>query len=423
MKKCLLLPLILVVAAGCGERESDSIDSVMKEGLFADSIPVETLALRSQEFVETFDAAGIIEAEEDVTVSAEISGRIVEIHRELGDVVDAGDWLVSLDKSAINARIRKIEAQLARANTQLEWSRRDLERQQDLFEQEIAAERAYDEAQRLVDTSRDDMAAAEADLELARVDLARSTIRSPIRGRIAKRHVATGEYVREGTQIFDVVGTERVKFVFSVAERDVIAISENDMLSVRIDAYTPDSFDGIVRAISPAGNQLTRTFRIEVEILNSEHRPILPAMSGRTTVVRRRFANVYLLPEEAVLRDEEGSYVYLANDDHAKRVPIEIISQIGDKVVVPASTAVFNSIDPERTAAAYEQIKPLIEDVFADLGYPRKAVEPSIERAFTNALAMDDRWDVIILGQSAVSPGTEVRIRQRHETIPQSTFD
>ena len=40
--------------------------------------------------------------------------------------------------------------------------------------------------------------------------------------------------------------------------------------------------------VGPAGNQQTRTFRIEVEILNSEHRPILPAMSGRTPVVRRR---------------------------------------------------------------------------------------------------------------------------------------
>ena len=131
MKRTLLLPLILVAAAGCGERESGGIDSLMKEGLFADSIPVETLTLARQDFEETFDAAGIVEAEENVTVSAEISGRIVEIHREMGDVVDAGDWLVSLDKRQINARIRKIEAQLARANTQLEWSRRDLGRQVD----------------------------------------------------------------------------------------------------------------------------------------------------------------------------------------------------------------------------------------------------------------------------------------------------
>ena len=51
------------------------------------------------------------------------------------------------------------------------------------------------------------------------------------------------------------------------------------------------------------------------------------------TVVRQRFADVYLLPEEAVLRDEEGSYVYLANDEHARRVRIEIISQVAQALI------------------------------------------------------------------------------------------
>ena len=53
------------------------------------------------------------------------------------------------------------------------------------------------------------------------------------------------------------------------------------------------------------------------------------------------------------------------------------------------ATAVFNSIDPEGVAAAYEQLKPLIEDAFADLGYPRQAFEPSLEQAFANILAVD----------------------------------
>ena len=52
------------------------------------------------------------------------------------------------------------------------------------------------------------------------------------------------------------------------------------------------------------------------------------------------------------------------------------------------ATVVFNSIDPEGAAAAYEHLKPLIEDAFADLGYPRQAFEPSLEQAFANLLAV-----------------------------------
>ena len=53
------------------------------------------------------------------------------------------------------------------------------------------------------------------------------------------------------------------------------------------------------------------------------------------------------------------------------------------------ATAVFSSIDPEGAAAAYEHLKPLIEDAFAELGYPRQAFEPSLEQAFANLLAVD----------------------------------
>ena len=89
--------------------------------------------------------------------------------------------------------------------------------------------------------------------------------------------------------------------------------------------------------------------------------------------MRERFADVFLLPEEAVLRDEGGNYVYLANDEHARRAPVEILSHVGDRAVVST-----------------------------DLG---------------------DDWDIIILGQSAVSPGAAIRVRRRHDDIPQLNFD
>ena len=71
----------------------------------------------------------------------------------------------------------------------------------------------------MVDTSRDEVAAAEADLEIAQVELSRCNIKSPIAGTISQRYVASGEYVREGTELYDIVATQRVKVAFSLAER------------------------------------------------------------------------------------------------------------------------------------------------------------------------------------------------------------
>ncbi len=374
MKRISFVLLLAPLVAACGERTSEGVDSLMKESVYADAaIPVETLALEITDFDERFDAAGVIEADENVTVSAEIGGRIVEVHREIGDRVQRGTSLITLDQSEIDAEIKKIEANLARARTQYEWARRDLARQQELFDQEISAERAFDDAQRLVDTSEDDMSAADADLEMARVRLEKSRIVSPIAGRIATRYVAPGEYVREGTQLYDIVATDRVKFVFSVAERDVIALRPGQRLELRIDAYPNVTWEGTVLAISPAGNPQTRTFRVEVGVENQEETPLLPGMSGRSAVLRSSFEQVYLLPEESVLRDERGSFLYLVENDQARRVEVEILSQVGDRAVVASNDEL--------------------------------------------------RGEAIILGQSAVGPGSPVRVRTRHLTIPETRFD
>jgi RND family efflux transporter MFP subunit len=225
----------------------------------------------------------------------------------------------------------------------------------------------------LVDTSRDEVAAAEADLEVAKVELARSTIRSPLVGQVARRHVATGEYVHEGAQLYDVVAIDRVKFVFSVAERDVNAVRVDETVPVRIDAHGAALFSGVVRAVAPAGAAETRTFRVEVELENAAEPRLMPGMSGRTDVVRRRYAEVLLLPEEAILRDGQGSYVYLASADRARRAPVEILSQVGDRAVVSA------------------------------------------------ALGTAD--DCVILGQAALEPGAPLRVRRRHEALPERRFD
>ena len=373
MRKVVLLLFPALLLTGCGKRESSSIDSLLVEDVYGGAIPVETLALTPQTFEDVFEAAGVIEAEEEVTVSAELADRILKVHYEIGDEVRTGALLVTLDDSEIRARIKKIEAQLERAKTQLEWARKDLNRQERLFATQVAAERAYDDASRLVDTSEDDLRAAEADLDLAQVELSRCYVRSPIDGQISLRHVAPGEYVREGTELYDIVATERVKFVFSLAERDVMVVTKGQPLAVRIDAFGDRVFQGPIRAISPSGAKQTRTFRVEIELANGGEATLRPGMSGRTEVVRERFADVFLLPEESIQRDSEGGFVYLANGEHARRAPVEILSQIGDKAVV--------------------------------------------------STAIGSQWDVIILGQSAVTTGDAIRVRRRHEVMPESTFD
>ncbi len=358
--------------SGCGGADATAIDSDAN-AIYAETIPVETLVLGTQSFDERYAAAGVIEAEEEVSVSAEIAGRITAVEREIGDSVAPGALLVQLDDRSQSARVAKLEAETAREETQLRWARRDLERQSRLYDTQVAAERARDDAQRLVETTEGNLAAVRADLEIARVELSHTRIASPIRGTVSKRYVSAGEYVTPGTRLYDLVATDTVKFVFSAAERDVTGIRSGQEMTVGIDAYEGVPFEGSVAAISPAGSQGTRTFRVELKIENDGEARLLPGMAGRADVIRRSHERVYLLPESAILRDGHSSYVYLVENDTAHRTDIEIIGQSGSLAVVA----------------------------------------PSFDLA----------GDCIILGQAAVTEGTPVTVRRRHETPPLATFD
>ncbi len=362
-----------LVLGGCS-RAAEGTAEPGDAGPAADArIPVEVLALAPKPFDERFAASGVIEAEEEVTISSEIAGRIVTLSREIGQPVRAGEMLVRLDDRAQRATVAKLRAEVERAQTQLEWAKRDLERQVELFETQVTAERARDDAQRMVDTSEDDLAARWADLEAAKVELDRTSIRSPLSGKVARRHVAPGEYVTPGTQLFDVVSDGAVEFVFSVSETDVIGMTTGQSIDLAIDAYPGQSFTGYVAAISPAGSVGTRTFRVELKVASKATRPLLPGMAGRANVVRRSHEAIFLIPESAILRDGANGYVWVAQGETASRRDVQILSQTGTLAVVASD---FDAAD-----------------------------------------------GCIILGQAAVSDGAAVRVRRVHDQPPASVFD
>jgi membrane fusion protein (multidrug efflux system) len=278
--------------------------------------------------------SGQLEALEEVTVSAEIPGRVSRLARDLGDSVERGQVLAHLDDSSIRARIRKAEARLAQAETDQTWAAKDLARRRDLFARQIAAETTLEASQQRLEEAVNERAVAEAELEEARLDLDRATLESPLSGRVARRHVAVGEYVTPGSQLFDLVRTDRLKLAMALAEMDVPWVAVGDRLEVTLDALAGRSFEAEVRAISPAGHRQTRTFRVELELENPSSELLKPGMSGRARLVRRRFAEAVRVPEEALFENGEGWAIYLIEAGRARRAPVEVLARQGSAAIL-----------------------------------------------------------------------------------------
>ncbi|NIO05850.1 MAG: efflux RND transporter periplasmic adaptor subunit [Proteobacteria bacterium] len=290
----LVLPLVL---SGCGEKgaaEKPPPEKVTHVVV----IPVVPSLVKDQIILP-----GSIEPWEDIEISAEVPGKIEWIGPLEGENVRKGDVLVKIDSQALQAEVEKADALYRLKDNQLE-RRRMLSRKGFLPKEEL------------------DMAIAERDstlksLEVARIQLAKGTIRSPITGLVNLTYVDAGEYVSVGDPILDLVEMDRVKIVGAVPEMDVPFVSISKIVRVTLDALGNEAFQGKIIYLSPKGDNITRTFTLKVALDNPTFR-IKPGMIGRITIVKRTFPNAIAIPLFSIVDRGDRKIVFVEDQGVAR---------------------------------------------------------------------------------------------------------
>lgn len=230
---------------------------------------------------------GRTEAERTVDVMAETKGRVAAVLVDKGDRVRKGEVLVRIALDDRKARLAEAEA---------------LVEQRDIAYQ--AAQKLSQKQFRSVVTlaqNRADLEAARADLEEIRLDIARSTIRAPFDGVVDDLPAEVGFLVAVGSPVARVVDLDPVLVVGEVAERNVGQIKNGTLAVVRL--ISGDEVGGTVRYVSRVASKLTRTFRVEVEVDNSDGTIAV----GLTTELRLPLGNVrahYVSPAVLTLSGE-----------------------------------------------------------------------------------------------------------------------
>ncbi|TVQ00847.1 MAG: efflux RND transporter periplasmic adaptor subunit [Balneolaceae bacterium] len=273
-------------------------------------MPVETVTIVSDSFDDFIRLTGVVEALEDATISAETPGRILSI-RERGDRVQRGNPIAQLDD-------RMIRAQFEAAKTGFELAEDTFNRLEALYADSIISTQDFRSAR----AQRDQ---ASAQLTQAEKQLRDSRIEAPFSGRIEERMVRTGELVNPGQPVVRLVNTGRVKIVAGIPERYSGEITEGTDVLIYFRSLGGETRPGNV---SYAGNVIdpdTRTFTVEVELQNPGEQ-IKPDMVVDLQVKRSSLEDAIIVPRTAILRDEEGVFIFRAKvqngDKFAELIPI-----------------------------------------------------------------------------------------------------
>ncbi len=256
----------------------------------APPVPVETLALATATFVEQVEVSGVAQPIHEVTVAAEAPGRVTTAPFEEGKTIAKGDLLIRVDAQSDGARVDLLQNQLAAA-------KREFERTKMLVREGLATPQQLDQAASSVD-------GADLSIRQVRVGIGKSTVRSPQSGIVATKYVQEGEYAAPGAPIAHIVDYSTIVIETSVPESDIAFVAAGRTVDVYLPAMERKVV-GTVKRRAIVATAKTRTYPVEVWVPNTDL-SILPGMRARVIIPRKRWADVIIVPRDAVLQGYES---------------------------------------------------------------------------------------------------------------------
>jgi len=286
------------VAAACGSAEAENGENGDAAEGYVRIINVEVSPVEPQRFVEEIRLTSVAMANQDVLVAAEESGVIREIYKDRGDRVEEGEPIAKIDDRVLTAQVD--QARAAADLAQQTWERRKR-----LWEEErVGSEIAYLEARYASEQS----AASLAGLEER---LARTVVRAPFAGVLDERRVDVGAMVSPGTAIGRLIDLNPIKVFAGVPERYAADLHVGDQTVLTFDALGPDEYTARIRYVGSAVDPQNRTFPIEISLPNPRGL-IKPQMVANMAVTRRAVDDAIVLPQDALVRVENGYVAFVA---------------------------------------------------------------------------------------------------------------
>jgi membrane fusion protein, multidrug efflux system len=326
------LAVLALTLAGCASGEAGAATSTEEETGRVISVEVEEA--QPATFTEYVRIVGSVAASRDVTVAAEEGGVIRQLLVEKGAAVRAGQPIARIDDAILRAEVERATA-TARLAAET-W-----ERQQRLWEVErVGTEMAYLQARYNAQT-------AEAGARVLRERLARAMVRAPIDGVVDDRLVEVGSMVAPGSPVARIVDASTVKILGGVPERYAAEIARGAEMRVAFDALAGVEHVGRVEFVGATLNESNRTFPVEVRVPNAG-RVIRPGMVANLEVARGTPREVLLVPQNAVMRRENGYVAYVAVERDGRTV-----AELRD--VIPGTTR-GNRVVVEEGLAAGDRV-------------------------------------------------------------------
>lgn len=286
--------VIIAVAAWAlsGEKEKEEINFKQEK------VSLQTLQ-------NSVTATGTIEAVTSVTVGTQVSGIVNKLYVDYNSQVKKGQVIAELDKTNLLSELNTAKANMASAQSQLNYQSANMKRYQTLYQKGLVSADDYENALLTYRQTKEQVATAKEQVQRAQTNLGYATITSPIDGTVISKSVEEGQTVAASfntPELFTIAkDLTNMQVVADVDEADIGAVKEGDRVTFTVDAYPDDTFEGTVKQVRLQATTTNNvvTYEVVISAQNADLK-LKPGLTANVTIYTQERTGVLAVANKSL---------------------------------------------------------------------------------------------------------------------------
>ena len=345
----LLTTAALLPLAACSDG-SRAAEETAPRGL-----AVRTATVEKRDLPEDVVLTGTLKPRAQVQVVAEVQARLLRVVREEGARVAKGDVLAVLDDTDYRLANDRARAALAVAEANRAHAQAEKERADNLLKTGGITDRDHLSAQVAQQVAEAGLAQARAEAAIAAQQLARTQVRAPFTGRVAKRFPDPGAMIAAGAPLFTLVDDSVLEYRAPVASKDYAKVKVGAAVELAIDALSAARVEGRIVRIEPLIDERSRSFQVVVEVPGRAD--LVGGLFARAAVRVGQVSGALVVPPAALVRDGRDparAEVFVVRGGKAEKVQVTLGVEAPDGIQVTSGLAAGDAVvlDPPTALAS-----------------------------------------------------------------------
>jgi membrane fusion protein, multidrug efflux system len=306
------------------------------------AIPVGATAAQLRPVTSSTEYVGRVEAMERVEVRARITGFIQEVLFKEGDQIKEGDVLYRIERESFDAAVQQAKGALLEAQGKYANASAQRARTEELTKTDAASRALLDVRIAEQTAAQGDVVIADANLKTAMVNLGYTTITAPISGEVGRSKFTKGNVVSPDSGPLTLIVSRNPMYVtFPVSQREFLAFEQGERkqlqeaLTVRIRFSDGSLYDqaGRINFVDVTVDRATDTVLVRATMPNPQGR-LIDGQLVRVSVEAAKPQDKVLVPQTAIIVDQQGTYVFIVNDGKAAIQRVKLGGESGPYAII-----------------------------------------------------------------------------------------